>query len=311
MHSIIVPCYKSSQSIRKVVELTAQELTRLGILEYEFVLVNDCSPDEGKTWEAIKELTQDYKFVKGINLARNAGQHNAQMAGFNHAEGDVIIGMDDDLQTHPSQLHILLEELEKGYDIVYGYYPEKKHGFVRNIISKLNSWSVRVLIGKPKWMKTSSYWVMRKFVRDSIIQYKHSFTYMQGLFLRSTRNISCVPIEHYDREYGESGYTFKKLFTVWSSIIGFSIVPLRIVTIIGFICAIMGFLGAVGVVIAKLMSPHMVVGWASLITAICFFSGMIILVTGLVGEYIGRLYLSINAEPQYVIREKIHCSEKD
>ena len=310
MHSIIVPCYKSSQSIRKVVEMTEEELLRLGIVDYEFVLVNDCSPDEGKTWQAIKELTEEYTFVKGINLAKNAGQHNAQMAAFNYAEGDIIIGMDDDLQTHPSQLHILLDELNKGYDIVYGYYPEKKHGFIRNIISKLNNWSVRMLIGKPKWMKTSSYWVMRKFVRDSIIQYKHSFTYMQGLFLRSTRNISCVPIEHYDREYGESGYTLKKLFGVWSSIIGFSIVPLRIVTIIGFLCAILGFLGAISVVIAKLMSPQMVVGWASLITAICFFSGMIILVTGLVGEYIGRLYLSINQEPQYVIREKIHCSEE-
>lgn len=310
MHSIIVPCYKSSQSIRKVVEMTEAELLRLGIVDYEFVLVNDCSPDDGKTWQAIKELTEEYKFVKGINLAKNAGQHNAQMAAFNHAEGDIIIGMDDDLQTHPSQLHILLDELDKGYDIVYGYYPEKKHGFIRNIISKLNNWSVRMLIGKPKWMKTSSYWVMRKFVRDSIIQYKHPFTYMQGLFLRSTRNISCVPIEHYDREYGESGYTLKKLFAVWSSIIGFSIIPLRIVTVIGFVCAILGFLGALGVVIAKIMSPQMVVGWASLITAICFFSGMIILVTGLVGEYIGRLYLSINQEPQYVIREKIHCSEE-
>lgn len=108
------------------------------------------------------------------------------MAGLNYAQGDLLIAMDDDMQTHPSQLHFLLDEIEKGYDIVYGYYPDKKHSAFRNFGSYLNYLTVRILIGKPKDMKTSSYWVIRKFVRDYVIQYQSPYTHLQGLFLRTT-----------------------------------------------------------------------------------------------------------------------------
>ena len=211
LHSIIIPCYKSSQTIREVVELTSTELDRLGRTEYEFILVDDYSPDEGATLRELKALAADYPFVKAISLAKNSGQHNAVMAGLNYAQGDLLIAMDDDMQTHPSQLHFLLEEIEKGYDIVYGYYPDKKHSAFRNFGSYLNYLTVRILIGKPKDMKTSSYWVIRKFVRDYVIQYQSPYTHLQGLFLRTTRNISSVPIKHFEREVGQSGYTLKKL----------------------------------------------------------------------------------------------------
>ena len=202
LHSIIIPCYKSSKTIRKVVEMTAAELERLNIHEYEFVLVDDYSPDDGATLEELKSLARDYSFVKAISLAKNSGQHNAVMAGLNYASGELLIAMDDDMQTHPSQLKYLLAEIEKGYDIVYGYYPQKKHSGFRNFGSFLNYITVRILIGKPKDMKTSSYWVIRKFVRDYVIQYQSPYTHLQGLFLRTTRNISCVPIEHFEREVG-------------------------------------------------------------------------------------------------------------
>ena len=303
MISVVIPCYKSSQTIGKVVEMTAAELTRLGYTEFEFVLVDDCSPDGGATAAKLKELSSKYPYVRAVLLAKNAGQHNALMAALNYAQGDLLIGMDDDMQTHPSQIQYLLEEMEKGYDIVYGYYPEKKHSGFRNLGSYFNYLSVRILIGKPKELKTSSFWVIRKFVRDSVIEYKNPYAYLQGLFLRTTRNISCIPIKHFEREVGTSGYTFSKLVKLWSNIMGFSVVPLRMATWVGGFFSLLGIIGALAVVIRKLMIPTMALGWPSMMVAICFFSGMNLMVLGLVGEYVGRMFLGLNRNPQYVVRE--------
>jgi undecaprenyl-phosphate 4-deoxy-4-formamido-L-arabinose transferase len=310
LYSIIIPCYRSSQTIRKVVELTMQEMERLNRKEYEFVLVDDCSPDDGATIAELLSLVRDYSCVKVVELAKNAGQHNAVMAGLNHGSGDVYIAMDDDMQTHPSQLQYLLEEFDKGFDIVYGYYPEKKHSKFRNFGSYINYLSVRILLKKPKDLKTSSFWVIRKFVRDYAVDYKSAYTHLQGLFLRTTRNISSVPIQHFEREVGTSNYTFKKLLKLWANIIGFSIVPLQLATITGYIFAILGILGAVAVVIMKLVRPGMYVGWPSMMAAICFFSGINLMFMGMIGEYVGRIFLGQCNNPQYVVRS-VHTQEGD
>ena len=313
MYSVIIPCYNSSHTIREAVEETASVLKELDRTPFEFVLVDDFSPDNGATMSELRSLANEYPFVKVIELAQNAGQHNAIMAGLNYAEGEIIISMDDDMQTHPSQLHILLEEIDKGYDIVYGYYPDKKHSPFRNFGSWFNSQTVRILIGKPKDMNTSSYWVIRKFVRDYVIQYKHPYAYMQGLFLRTTNNISCVPIEHFDRAYGESNYTFRKLLQLWSNIIGFSVVPLRMARHLGFLLSAGGLLGVVWIIIRKLLHPNMQLGYASTMVSIFFFSGVILLFLGLIGEYIGRMFLSMGNSPQFVVKEiySKHKKEED
>lgn len=310
LYSIVIPCYNSAPTIRKVVELTSAELDRLGKHDYEFVLVDDFSPDGGKTLHELIDLSKDYHFVKVVELAQNSGQHNAVMAGLNTASGDAIIAMDDDLQTHPSQLPILMEEFEKGYDIVYGYYPEKKHSLFRNFGSYINYLSVRLLIGKPKDMKTSSFWIIRKFVRDYVIQYTSPYTHLQGLFLRTTRNISSVPIKHFEREFGKSNYTFKKLLNLWSNIMGYSIVPLRLAKYIGLVLSAGGLLGAIIVLLRKLLIPTTAMGWSSVMVAIFFFSGIIMLFLGIIGEYIGRMFLGMNHQPQYVIRQ-IHSQNNE
>ena len=310
LYSIVIPCYNSSHTIRKVVEMTSAELDRLGRSEYEFVLVDDFSPDGGKTINELISLANDYPFVKVIELAQNSGQHNAVMAGLNHASGDAVIAMDDDLQTHPSQLHILLDEFDKGFDIVYGYYPEKKHSLFRNFGSYVNYMSVRILIGKPKDMKTSSFWIIRKFVRDYVIQYKSPYTHLQGLFLRTTRNISSVPIKHFEREHGKSNYTFKKLLNLWSNIMGYSVVPLRLAKYVGVLLSVGGLLGALIVLIKKLLVPTTALGWSSVMVAIFFFSGVIMLFLGILGEYIGRMFLGMNNQPQYVVRA-VHTGADD
>ena len=303
LYSVVIPCYKSSHTIRQVVEETAAELNRLNRTPYEFVLVDDFSPDGGDTICELRALADQYDFVTVVELAQNAGQHNAVMAGLNEAAGDALIAMDDDMQTHPSQLHKLFDAFDEGYDIVYGYYPEKKHSGFRNFGSWLNSTSFRVLIGKPKDLKTSSFWIIKKFVRDYVVQYKSQYTHLQGLFLRTSRNIKSVPVEHFDRAYGSSGYTFKKLVSLWSNVMGFSIVPLRIARNTGIFFALLSLLGALAIVLKKIIAPTSAVGWYSMMVAICFFSGLIMLFLGLIGEYLGRMYLGMTNNPQYVVRD--------
>ena len=309
-YSIIIPCYKSALSIRQVVEETGKELNKLGRTPFEFVLVDDYSPDGGDTLRELRALADENDFVRVVELAQNAGQHNAVMAGLNVADGDVLIAMDDDGQTHWSQLSVLFNEFDKGFDIVYGYYPEKKHSGFRNFGSWINYVSFRVLIGKPKDLKTSSFWIIRKYVRDYVVQYKSQYTHLQGLFLRTTRNISSVPVKHFDRTHGKSGYTIKKLIGLWSNVMGFSIVPLRIARNTGLFFSVLSLLGALAIVLKKILAPTSAVGWYSMMVCICFFSGLIMLFLGLIGEYLGRMYLGMSNNPQFVIRD-IYSGKKE
>lgn len=310
LYSIIIPCYKSSHTIRQVVETTAAKMDEMGRAPYEFVLVDDSSPDNGETLCELRAVADDHSFVKVVELAQNAGQHNAVMAGLNYAEGDVLIAMDDDMQTHPSQLPLLFEKFDEGYDIVYGYYPQKHHSLFRNFGSWLNYVSVRILIGKPKDLKTSSFWIIRRFVRDYVIEYKSHYTHLQGLFLRTTRNIASVPVQHFDRAYGSSGYDLHKLISLWSNIMGYSIVPLRIATRVGAFISILSILGAIAIVLKKIFAPTSAVGWYSLIVSIFFLSGLIMMFLGLIGEYLGRMFQGMTKDPQFVVR-RVYCGDQN
>lgn len=304
-YSIVIPCYRSAHTIRKVVEETMAELERLGRAPYEFVLVDDLSPDNGETVRELRSLAEDHDCVTAIALAHNVGQHNAIICGLNYAKGDILILMDDDGQTHPSQLSTMLGGLDDDHDVVYGYYADKKHSGFRNFGSWFTHMSVRILIGKPKDMKTSSFVVMKKYVRDSIITYPAHYTQMQGLILRtvSADRIASVPIEHFERAYGESGYTLKKLLSLWSNIAGFSVVPLVFAQKIGIFTTACGVLGLVWLLIRKIISKTKILGWTSTMMTIIIFSGIILLTLGIVGEYVGRMFLTMGNYPQYVVRE--------
>lgn len=312
LYSIVIPCYNSAHTIRQVVEETAAEMERLGRTPFEFVLTDDYSPDGGACLEELHKLADEHDYVKVIQLAKNAGQHNATMAGLNYAEGDVIISMDDDGQTHCSQLNKLFGKFDEGFDVVFGYYEDKKHSGFRNFGSWVNYQTVRLLIGKPKEMKTSSFWVIRRYVRDYIIQYKSQFTHLQGLFLRtvSTEKIASVPVEHFERAYGKSNYTLKKLIGLWSNIMGFSTVPLKFAQRFGAVLSVLGVIGAIVVFVRKLINPAIAVGWSSLMVGLFFFSGMIIFFLGIIGEYIGRLFLSMSNSPQFVVKDVYYKGKK-
>lgn len=302
-YSVVIPCYKSAKTIEKVVTLTIEEFHKLKIDDFEFVLVNDCSPDGGETLKVLYAMAERLPCVRVVNLGKNAGQHNATMAGLYYATGDYIISMDDDMQTHPSQMGTLIAKLSEGFDIVYGYYPTKKENLFRRMGSLLNYWTVRLLIHKPKWLKTSSFWVIRRYIRDYVIQYTYPSVHLQGIFLRTTDNITCVPIKHFEREYGTSTYTLKKLIQLYSNIVGYSVVPLNIVSNLGCIMAAAGFLIVAAVLIRKLIHPNIAAGWTSLFGAMCFFAGVILMALGIVGNYIGRLVIGETRTPQYVVRD--------
>ncbi|MDO5426231.1 MAG: glycosyltransferase [Eubacteriales bacterium] len=307
--SMVIPCYNSENSIKKVVELTLQEFQKMPQYQCEFVLVNDFSKDH--TFESIRSLCQKYPFVKGINLSRNFGQHNAIMAGMNYASGDYIVGMDDDLQTHPSQIPKLLAKLEEGYDLVFGHFAETKFGWLKKLTSRIASFLTWHMIQRPKGIEASNFWVCRKYVRDEIIKYKNYNLYLQVLFYRTTHNIANVEITHFAREEGKSNYTFKKLFSLWMACLNYTVVPLRLATFLGCISSLGGFLGAVIVVIKKILQPDMAVGWASVMCALFLLFGVTLLMLGIIGEYIGKAILNLNSTPQFIVREKLNVDGEE
>jgi len=300
--SFVIPCYGSELTLEEVIRELIDTVHNKSEYEYEIILVNDCSPDNVS--KKISLLCQKYNNIISIDLARNFGQHAALMAGYSYCTGEIVISLDDDGQTPIDEVFSLIDKLGEGYDVVYGSFNEKKHNSFRNFGSHINDLMAEVLIDKPKDLKVSSYFVARKFIIDEILKYKNSYPYILGLILRSTRNICDVQVNHRRRIHGTSGYSFKKLLSLWlNGFTAFSVKPLRSATIIGFICALIGFLFGSYTVIHKLLNPSTPAGYSSLMAVILFIGGMIMLMLGLIGEYIGRIYISINNSPQYVIRE--------
>ncbi|MDI9589874.1 MAG: glycosyltransferase family 2 protein [Acidobacteriota bacterium] len=304
MYSIIIPCYRSAETIETVVETTAAEMERLGRRDFEFVLVDDCSPDQGATLASLRELAARLPYVKVVGLAKNSGQHNAIMAGLREASGDVFISMDDDGQTRPSELHKMFVAFDSGYDVVYGAYPIKKENLFRRFGSWFNKMCSVVFLGRPKDLRTSSFWIVRKYVRDAIVSYEGAHTYMLGLILRSTSNITQVEVQHFERESGTSGYTLRALLRLWSNMIGFTVKPLRIALKFGSAVSTASILAALYIFIHKLIHPTVEAGWSSIMVGIFFSLGVQLTFIGLIGEYVGRTYMHINKEPQYIVKER-------
>ena len=302
--SVVIPCYNSEHSIAEVVELTMAEFAKMPEFECEFVLVNDNSSDG--TFGEIRRLGSLYKNVYGVSLMRNFGQHNGLMCAMNYTNGDYVLGMDDDMQTHPSQIPTILHKMEEGFDLVYGVYRQSTNGSIKNFTSGLNKKTSRILLGRPKNIQSSNFWCITRQVRDEVIKYKNYSPYVDGIFYRVTHNIGNVTIEHHEREYGQSGYTLKKLIKQWMAYFNFSVIPLRIASVIGVVSALIGFVMAIVTVIRKLMDPTMMMGWASTISLMVFFFGLVLMVLGIIGEYVGDLVLAVNGTPQFIVRDKVN-----
>lgn len=307
--SFVIPCYASAKTLPAVVEEIRDTMHTLPQYTYEIILVNDSSPDN--TMEIIHELCDRYDNIVGIGLAKNFGQHAALMAGFHEVTGDVIVCLDDDGQTPACEVGKLLEKIENGYDVVYAEYGNKQHSGFRNFGSKVNKIMTEYLLDKPKNLYISSYFAAKRFIVNNMLEYEHSYPYVIGLVLRATKNITNVPVNHRARMEGTSGYSLKKLLALWfNGFTAFSVKPLRIATCAGVLFAVGGFVYALYLIIRKLLYPNLVLlGWSSTISLLMIIGGIILLVLGIIGEYVGRIYICINRAPQFVVREKIGRSE--
>lgn len=303
--SFIIPCYRSEKTLEGVVDEIRNTMQALEQYTYNIILVNDCSPDH--TLEVITKLCETYDNVVGIDFAKNFGQHSALMAGLRKSDGDIVVCLDDDGQTPADEVGKLLAGIENGSDVVYAQYETKKHSMFRNFGSWTNDIMTRVMLGKPKDLHITSYFAAKRFVVKSMLAYENSYPYVIGLVLRATKNISNVPVNHRSREVGASGYTMKKLLSLWfNGFTSFSILPLRVATVVGSCCAGVGFLYGFYTIIKKLVNPAVPVGFSSLMSVLVFIGGMLMIMLGLIGEYVGRIYISINNSPQYVIRDEIN-----
>ncbi len=309
--SFVIPCYKSEKSINSVVKDIHSVMNKNEMEDYEVILVNDSSPDN--TLNAIRTLSEEDSRIIGIDLTRNFGQHAALMAGFHFVSGDIVVCLDDDGQTPPLEVFKLIDAINEGYDAVYAKYEKKEHSLFRNVGSTLNGYMAQKMINKPKELFVSSYFAVKRFVVDEILKYHNPYPYVIGLVLRSTNKICNVTVEHHARKEGRSGYSLKKLVGLWmNGFTSFSVKPLRAATYMGAITALVGFLFSIYVLIVKLSNnPATPLGWASTIAVILIIGGVNLIVLGMVGEYIGRMYICLNDSPQYVIRNIIKSFNSD
>lgn len=304
--SVIIPCYYSEKSLRQVVDEVVTVIEADSRYDYEVILINDGSTDG--TWKVIQELCGDNAKIKGINLSKNYGQHSALMAGFRAVSGDIVVGLDDDGEHNPAEMFKLIDKLKEGYDYVAADYGKgKKSSLFRNMGTAVNERMARSLVGLPKEAVVSSFFVERRFVADQIAQCTNTFPYIIGLLLQATDKLGNVKLQRRERLYGRSGYNFRKLLALWvNGFTAFSVKPLRIATILGFLVSFAGFAFGIYLIINKLFHPEVQLGWSSIMSTILFVGGAIMLLLGMLGEYIGRIYININNNPQYVVRERVN-----
>ena len=297
--SICIPVYNGSDTISPLMENLDSTFSNI---EKEVVLVNDGSRDNSA--EVCKDLCKKYDYVKFINLRRNYGEHNAVMCALNYCTGDYAVIIDDDLQNPPEEIFKLLNEIEKGYDVVYSKYHVKKHPWFRNFGSKVNDVFATWLIGKPKNLYLCSFKIINRAMIEELKKYKGPFPYIDGLLLRATNNVSSVFVEHKARTQGKSNYTLGKLLNLWLSMfINFSIKPMRFITITGLTISLISVVMALFFIVEKIMNPQTVPGWTTIIVLLLFFGGLQSTFLGIIGEYIGKNYLDQNNTPQWVVKE--------
>ena len=308
--SVAIPCYRSALTIPAVVdELRAVISAREGY-DYEIILVNDYPDDD--TFDVIAALCRDDPKIIGVNLSRNFGQTTAKMAALPYVTGDVLVYMDDDGQHPADQIFRLVDKvLDEGYDLVYARFPHKRHSLFKRFASWLNSRVLEINGSKPRGIAISSYLAMNRVAVEALKKYKSPFPSIGGYLCHVVRRYANVDMEHRDRLAGESNYTLGKMMKLWlTGFTNFSTVPLRFSMYLGLCCSIFGFITGIIMIIRKLVNPAIAAGYTSMIAVQLFIGGVIMMILGLCGEYIGRIYMTISDMPQYEIRETINAENR-
>jgi glycosyltransferase involved in cell wall biosynthesis len=299
--SLVIPVYNGSRTIGPLVE---QIMRVFGSVSFEVVLVDDGSEDDSEA--VCARLVEEFSpYIVFVHLSRNFGEHNAVLAGFTQARGRYIAVLDDDGQNPPEEVRRMLDELKlKNYDVVYGHYIEKQHSAFRNFGSWFNDRVATLMLHKPKDLYLSSFKVMNRFVVNEIIKYHGPYPYTDGLIYRVTRNIGQIPVEHRASQGVASRYTFRRLVRLWLNMfLNFSIKPLRLSIYVGLLTSCLSVVALVAIVIDRLwITPNLTLGIPTVLGTIVLLAGIQLMILGLVGEYLGRLYLDHSGTPQYVVR---------
>jgi undecaprenyl-phosphate 4-deoxy-4-formamido-L-arabinose transferase len=300
--TIVIPVFNGAATIEPLVDRLIDVLDAGGL---QIVLVNDGSPDNSDAvCRALQARFPDT--IVYVELAKNFGEHNAIMAGLRYARGDYVVIMDDDFQNPPEEVARLIDYASAHhFEVVYTHYHRRRHQWHRILGSRFNGLVAGFLLDKPRGLYLSSFKCLSRFIVGEIIKYSGPYPYIDGLVLRSTRNIGAIEVRHDPRRQGRSNYTLRRLVRLWLNMfVNFSVMPLRVSTVMGLVFSAIGFLMGILVIIERLwFRADLPMGWASVIVTAVLFSGIQLVMLGLLGEYVGRLYLAGNQTPQFVIRE--------
>lgn len=300
--SIVIPVYNSEECIP---DLHKEIMEALQDFEsYELILVNDKSQDN--SWLRIVDACKINSHVKGISLRKNFGQDNAILAGLRMTKGDYVVIMDDDLQHAPSDILRLYETCRQGHDVCYARFKDKRQKGWKNIGSWLNGKMSEKLLNKPKEIYLSPFKIIKREVVEEIAQFRSSYSYLDATILTLTSNITQVDVEHHERRHGSGNYDLlRSMFVFMNHLTSYSVYPLRLVTMTGFAAAFLSFLAATFYLVQYIYSDRRVEGWISLVLLVIFFGGLLLMSMGLIGEYVGRIFLSVNNKAQYSIEKVI------
>lgn len=305
--SFVVACYRSEHSLKIVVDEVCKKLENFNC-DYEIILVNDGSPDN--TMKVIQELCESHSKIKGLNLSKNFGQQQAMLAGFSFVSGDLVVYLDDDGESPVGEFDKFVAKIDEGYDMVWAKYPDQKRGFFNHIGAHINNIMLKYIFGKPKELSFGNMWVAKKFLIEEALKCPNPKPYLGGVYLTITSNMANVTCKQGKRLSGKSNYSFRKLIGVWlNGFTAFSIAPLRAASIIGFFTALAGFAFMTYLIVQKISHPEIVLGYSSIMSTLLFIGGMVMIMIGMLGEYIGRIYSNVNNVPQYVVKQKINLGE--
>jgi glycosyltransferase involved in cell wall biosynthesis len=304
--SFVIPLYHSAASIGAVV----REIEELRIEGgHEIVLVNDGSADA--TGSVARELVRNARVpITLIEHARNFGEHNAVLTGWRHARGRHIVNLDDDGQNPPAEaVRLWQHAVANSLDVVFGHYEVKQHSAWRNLGSWFTNRMTDWAVDKPAGFYLSSFRCVSAFAAKQVTQYAGPYPYLDGLLLQVTQRLGSIPVRHDVRRHGASTYTFRRLIQLWlSAWVNFSVLPLRVATVIGMLIAVAGVCSLAVVVWLWAINRGPAFGFGWLMAGLLIFSGTQLLMLGLIGEYVGRMFLTVNQRPQAVVREVVTSS---
>jgi undecaprenyl-phosphate 4-deoxy-4-formamido-L-arabinose transferase len=306
--SLVIPVYNGGRTVAGLVE---HIIKVFGSTSFEIILINDGSEDDSE--QVCAQLVQKFpQTVVFMHLSRNFGEHSAVLAGFTATRGRYVAVMDDDGQNPPEEIVRMLDELKrKKLDVVYGHYIEKKHSWFRNLGSRFNDRIATFMLHKPKDLYLSSFKVMNRFVVDEIIKYRGPYPYADGLIYRVTTNIGQIPVEHRASPGGSSRYTLRRLVRLWLNMfLNFSIKPLRLSIYVGLFTSCLSVVALILILIDRIwITPNVTLGIPTVLGTIVLLAGIQLMILGLVGEYLGRLYLDQTGTPQYVVRYTMRAGQ--